>query len=41
MLLPDLGATLGADCDNAQAYGYVKCDIFYPQLGEMTDDYTG
>jgi hypothetical protein len=41
MLLPDLGTMLVADCDNAQAHDYAKCDVFYPQLSEMMDDYTG
>jgi hypothetical protein len=40
-LLPDLGTMLVADCGNAQAHDYAKCDVFYPQLGALTDDYTG
>jgi hypothetical protein len=36
-LLPDLGTMLAADCANAQAHDYAKCDVFYPQLGGMTD----
>lgn len=40
-LLPDLGTMLVQDCDNAQAHDYARCDVFYLQLGELTDDYTG
>jgi len=40
-LLPDLGPILVADCENAQAHDYAKCDVFYPQLGKMMDDLTG
>jgi hypothetical protein len=40
-LLPDLGPMLVADCENAQAHDYAKCDVFYPQLGKTMDDLTG
>jgi hypothetical protein len=29
-LLPDLGPMLVQNGDNAQAYDYAKCDVFYP-----------
>jgi hypothetical protein len=37
-LLPDLATMLVQDCDNAQAHDYAKCDVFYPQLKEISDN---
>ena len=37
VLLPDLATMLVADCENAQAHDYAKCDVFYPQLRISND----
>ncbi len=36
MLLPDLRMELAKDCDHAGGHDFDRCDVFFPQLIDLT-----
>jgi hypothetical protein len=36
MLLPDLRMDLAKGCDHADGHDYDRCDVYFPQLADLT-----